>query len=38
MLVLNNLFKDSEALKKNYLARRWGPEKERVFIWPFINA
>jgi hypothetical protein len=27
---LINLFKDSQSLKKNFLARRWGPAKARA--------
>ena len=30
--VLTNLFKDSSSLKKNFLARRWGPEKASFSI------
>ncbi len=34
--VLTNLFKDSQSLKKNFLARRWGPEKASSIIIIFI--
>ncbi len=30
--ILTNLFKDSEHLQKNFLARRWGPAKVRMFL------